>query len=223
MDTLPHIILFDLDGTLLDNSSAVVDAYASGLKKYEFKEKSHEYIARLAGLSTFETAKKLEVPDDQIHLIDAHFWEYFHLYADDPEKIPIIIDQVPELLNFLKLKNIKMGIITSNEASIAKKLLSKVGLIDFFEVIIGAEHVENKKPSPESVYLALDKLKVDEEYIDKEGVWLIGDTISDIGAANNAGILSISIPQKYTFDSCVKSDPDLLIDTLKDFFHLINN
>ena len=54
-------------------------------------------------------------------------------------------------------------------------------------------------------------------------MWLVGDTIADVGAANNAGILSIGIPQIHTFDSVVRSDPDYLVDTLDDFYEMVNN
>ncbi len=227
MDKLPEIILFDLDGTLIDNSDAVVDAYYTGLERYNYPPKDRDYIASLAGLSSIETAKQLDVKEKDCGKIDAHFWEYFHKYADHPDSMPIVFEKVRETLIFLRDKNIKMAIVTSNEASIAKKLLKKVNLLDFFDAIIGAEMVKNKKPHIEPIELAFNKMGVDfDKYNDNniEKYWLVGDTASDVGAAKNAGIRSISIPQPHTYKSAINEEPDILIDSMVEFYrHILSN
>lgn len=218
MENLPEVVIFDLDGTLIENSLVVIEAYCTALYKYGYPEKSKEYIASLAGLSTNETAKFLGVDEVDWEKIDHYFWKYFEDYADDPNKMPILFEGVEKLLNFLEKKNIKMAVVTSNRAVIARKLLVKVNLIQYFDIIVGSEDVKNKKPSAEPIEMALKGIGQN-----IENVWMIGDTSSDVGAARNANILSIAIPQPHTFQSVISSKPDILIDSIFDLFHHLSS
>ncbi len=217
----PEIILFDLDGTLLDNSEAVVDAYHNALIEYGYPLKEKSFIASLAGKSTHNTARDLDVRDEDLDKIDQYFWYYFRKFADDPEAISVVFDGVLDTLDYAKKKGIRLGIVTSNEAGIANKMLKKVDLLKYFDVVIGAEDVIYKKPHPEPVLLAISQMGINFDKINKELVWFIGDTSSDVGVAKNTGIIDFAIPQPHTFASVLTSEPSYLIDSMNDFYKLL--
>lgn len=219
MRKLPHAILFDLDGTLLENSEVVVDAYFTGLERYGYPPKERTFIATLAGLSTRETARRLDVQEGDWDRIDGHFWEYFHKFADNPETKPIVFDKVLEVLQFFHNRDVKIAVVTSNEASIAKKLINKTVLAPYITTFVGAEDVSRKKPHAEPILLALERLgfAINTEQDNTGEFWMVGDTSSDIGAAKNCGIKGISIPQPHTYSSSIAAEPDMLVDSMVDF------
>jgi HAD superfamily hydrolase (TIGR01549 family) len=223
MDSLPEIILFDLDGTILDNLETVVDAYHNALIEYGYPPKEKSYIASLAGKSTHNTARGLDVRDEDLDKIDQYFWYYFRKFADDPEAKSVVFEGVLDTLTYAQKLGIKMGIVTSNEAGIANKMLKKVDLIKYFDVVIGAENVKNKKPHPEPVILALSQMGIDIEVMNKASVWFVGDTNSDVGVAKNTGILDFAIPQAHTFSSVILSEPSYLLDSMLDFYKFLTS
>ena len=148
-------------------------------------------------------------------------WYYFRKFADDPEAKSIVFDGVLDTLTYAQKHGIKMGIVTSNEAGIANKMLQKVDLIKYFEVVIGAENVKNKKPHPEPVLLAFSKMGINFEEMNKESIWFVGDTKSDVGVAKNTGIIDFAIPQTHTFSSVISSEPSYRLDSMLDFYKLL--
>ena len=52
-------------------------------------------------------------------------------------------------------------------------------------------------------------------------IWFVGDTKSDVGTAKNAGLIGFAIPQPHTFESVIESEPDHLIDSMKDFYQYL--
>jgi phosphoglycolate phosphatase len=66
------------------------------------------------------------------------------------------------------------------------------GLMHYFEVLIGREHVENPKPHPEPIFKALGEMGNP-----KLTTWMIGDTRLDIEASNRAGIECVAVSSGY--------------------------
>jgi phosphoglycolate phosphatase len=95
-----------------------------------------------------------------------------------------------------------------------------LGLMEYFEVLIGREDVQNPKPHPEPVIKALIKLKAD-----KNCCYLIGDTCMDMHAAKAAGIKAIAVSSGYasikTLSGC--SDEKIFCDTLDAVEYIIKD
>jgi phosphoglycolate phosphatase len=125
------IILFDLDGTLIDSTEAILESFSVAYKTFE-----------------------AEVPADTKHAT--------------------------------------LGVVTTKTAKYSIELLEHMGLMGYFEVLIGREDVENPKPHPEPVYKALSKLQSD-----TTKCWMVGDTCMDMHAAKAAGIESIAVTCGY--------------------------
>ena len=81
-----------------------------------------------------------------------------------------------------------MGIVTTKIGLYSIELLEHMGLMHYFDVLIGREHVARPKPDPEPIQKALMQLPEV-----TSGVWMIGDTCMDMQAAKAANIESIAV------------------------------
>lgn len=225
LENKPSIILFDMDGTLVDNSEVVADAYYYGMIELGYEPISRNDIKKLFGRSTYETGRGMGIKEEDLAKIDKYFWHYFGRYAEELKGKPQVYNYVNELLELLKSYNIKMGICTSNESKSARILMDKAGLDKYFSVYIGSEDLEERKPSPRPLLLALTKLGFDYSSKSNLGneVWFVGDTKYDVEAAQNANLLAIGITQESTADLMLSAKPDIIVDSISDLYSSLTN
>jgi phosphoglycolate phosphatase len=205
----PELILFDVDGTLVDDSHR----YSSlGKARYTaFKEnvsgRAAKQWARLAGVNPENwkidpTGPISKAPrrDDLAIAGAALYLEGFNWY-DAREKaeelyavadkiqsetfVPELYEGVMEKLEEINEAGIKMGIATNGESGLTDEILVGLGIRELFKVIIGADKVEKSKPAPDMVLLASKEVGTS-----IEKVVYVGDQPTDIRAAISAGTLA---------------------------------
>lgn len=93
------------------------------------------------------------------------------------------------ILEFLKSNNYKIAVASSSHTKTIKKYLKKINLLDFFDVILGGDMVENGKPDPEIYLKAIQLLN-----IPKEQCIGVEDSINGVLSVYQAGIKAIMIP-----------------------------
>ena len=97
----------------------------------------------------------------------------------------------------LRNRGIRLGIITNKKHDMSVYCLEVIGLIDLFDIIVGYEDVENRKPSPEGILKAMETFDIK----DKGRVLYVGDNQSDIRTGYNAGVDTCLVkwgPRKFT-------------------------
>jgi len=202
----PKLILFDVDGTLVDDRHR----YSSlGKARYKaFKElaslNAAEKWAELAGvnpsdwtidptgpISKAPRRDDLAIAGGALYL-DGNNWydarelaERIYEAADEMQAatfIPVFYDGVKEKLQELKDVGFELGIATNGVTGITKTMLEGLGLGELFSLIVGADMVEKSKPAPDMIILACKKAGV----MAKDMVF-VGDQPTDIRAAKTAG------------------------------------
>ena len=202
----PKLILFDVDGTLVDDRHR----YSSlGKARYKaFKElaslNAAEKWAELAGvnpsdwtidptgpISKAPRRDDLAIAGGALYL-DGNNWydarelaERIYEAADKMQAaifIPVFYDGVKEKLRELKDAGFELGIATNGVTGITKTMLEGLGLGELFSLIVGADMVEKSKPAPDMIILACKKAGV----MAKDMVY-VGDQPTDIRAAKTAG------------------------------------
>ena len=183
------IILFDLDGTLIDSTEAILESFRHSLGVHGRKtDISDMMITSQIGhpLETMFAGVGIESS-----LIDAHVNTYKLYYREIARQktllLPNAAEAVREAASFARL-----GIVTTKTGLYSQELMEYFDLMEYFEVLIGREHVENPKPHPEPIWRALEKMG-DE----KATAWMIGDTRLDIEAAKRAGIEWVAVTSGY--------------------------
>lgn len=219
----PRAVIFDLDGTLLDNSDIVVEGYYNGMIELGYEPKERKYIRSILGQSTFKTGIDLGLKEKDLPSLDAYFWIYFGKVIRVDGYYPKVYPGVAKILALLHKNNIPTAICTGNKAEYAKIIMKKADLNQFITSYVGAEDVANQKPDPEPVFKALKKLNVTKKQEIDKSIWYIGDSSSDMKAAKNAGILSIGIPEKDKREVIKKLNPDSIYESMVAFYNYAND
>ncbi|ABD45298.1 HAD hydrolase, IA, variant 1 family protein [Ehrlichia chaffeensis str. Heartland] len=154
------------------------------------------------------------IPKYLITLLGKRWKEATILYENSLEKSQksdnfMLNDGAIELLDTLKENNITMAIVSNKNGERLRSEIHHKNLTHYFDSIIGSGDTGTIKPSPEPVLAALTNINIEPS---KE-VFFIGDSISDIQSAIEAGCL----PIKYGSTNIIK---DIL--SFKNFYDIRN-
>ncbi|WP_373031147.1 HAD family hydrolase [Sulfurovum sp.] len=182
------IILFDLDGTLIDSTEAILESFGIAFKTFDALVPDDELIKA-------EIGHPLDVMFSSLGVEDAHVDAHVDAYKMHYRKIScaktVLLPEAREAVE-LASQHAVLGVVTTKTAKYSIELLEHMGLMSYFDVLVGREDVEYPKPHPEPILKALSKLQSD-----TSKYWMIGDTPMDILAANAANINSVAVTCGY--------------------------
>ena len=196
-------ILFDLDGTLIDSTEAILESFHNSFDVHEHPHPEDEAIKALIGHPLDHMYAELGVEDERVWDFVTTYKEYYRVISTQKTVLlPYAREAVEEAAKFARL-----GIVTTKTGKYSRVLMEHFELMHHFEVLIGREDVENPKPHAEPIEKAIEKMGVT-----KELCWIIGDTRLDIGSANNAGIKSIGVLSGYDNATQLNTLTDVIED-----------
>ena len=195
------IILFDLDGTLVDTAPDLMLAHNHVMRKFGYPTKSTEDIRNLVGKgagaligrSIWGQAKKefSKVLDEKIK--DEMVKEFVNFYGKNIVNESTLIPGVKDFLIWCKEQNISMAVCTNKQEHLSNDLLKKIGIYDFFEYVAGSDTFDYCKPDPRHLTSVVEILDGD---VNK--TIMIGDSETDANAAKAAEIPVILLENGYT-------------------------
>ncbi len=177
-------VIFDMDGVLVNSEPIHFEIEHRIFKSLGFTVSDDE-MKTFAGLSQVEFWKKLKKRYDIKKSID-ELLEYDYGKRIEFFENIVCIDPVfgiPELLENLKSKKIKLAIASSSFADLIDIVMTKLGLKEYFDVIVSGHEAENGKPDPDIFLYAADRLGVK-----PEECLVIEDSENGVKAAVNAGM-----------------------------------
>ncbi len=211
-------VVFDLDATLVDLGEHVRWREAQGevIEAYRACGCTEEDIARCTTKGLFNLMHEMETQlsatraPEEMRAIRDSIWDTLDGYEAEGVENCGFMPGTSEALKWLKEKDIKMGVCTSNSGNIAVKVLEKLGFSSFFDSVIGRTPGMLMKPHPDQVLACFRGMGVDPE----DGV-MIGDSHNDVLAGKAAGARAIAIPVYFTRkDAMEAAKPDAVIKSM---------
>lgn len=215
-------VTFDLDGTLLDTIVDLAEACRRMLEELGEPPRSQAEIHRFVGKGmavlverclTRGSAPSAERLHHAIEVFKRHYAEVNGHYTQ-------IYPGVVEGLQAWKASGLKLGVVTNKPGMFTEALLERMGLADYFDVVVSGDTTAHKKPHPEPILHACRIFGV------SPGRNLhVGDSRNDIHAAHAAGCPCYCVPYGYNEGEPVDSaDCDALVSDLPAAYrHALND
>lgn len=183
------IILFDMDGTLIDSTSAIYESFCVVFEKHKMPILGRAEVAQYIGYPLSDMFAFFGAPCGAIAQLCADYREHYIKICDKQTKmLEGAIGAVESASEFARL-----GIVTTKTSDSSRNLLVHFGVARHFEVIIGKDSVTHPKPHKEPILKALEVLKSAGVGVEAHKIFMIGDTILDLIAAKDAGIAGLGV------------------------------
>ena len=187
---MTKLIIFDLDGTLLDTIEDLGNACNYALKKCGFPERDMSEYNSLVGRGIYNLFRKALPPeadgDEYVMKMKEFFIPYYDMHKTDRTRP---YKGIPELLEKISASGIKLAIASNKYQDGTEKLAEKFFREYKFEAILGQRDEMPIKPDPEIVYEAMQAAGIE----DKSDVVYVGDSDVDMITGNNAGVRTIGV------------------------------
>ena len=207
----PALVVFDLDGTLLDTHADLVESLNHTIAALDLSPVSYADLTHLVGHGAkvmIERACKLQghplAEDELPPLLERFIAHYTENMPGHTQPYPGLI----AAMDALNARGFKLAVCTNKLEALARTLLGKLDLTAYFEAITGGDTFPVRKPDARhllgTIELAGGK---------PSRTVMIGDSFNDIAVARNAGVASIGVPFGYSDVPIESLEPSRIIQT----------
>ena len=209
------LVMFDLDGTLIETAPEIADATNDTLTQFGLAQVTQQQVNDWIGHGTQtllvqalaasrQTSQAAVRQADDFAAISAAFVVHYgqrcgtrsHLYP-----------QVREVLHTLKAQGVKLAVVTNKEDRYTQVVLDAHRLAPLFDRVISGDTLPTKKPDPSGIAACLTQFGVS-----KERALFVGDSSIDVATARNAGVAVWALPYGYNMGQPIEAcQPDRVI------------
>lgn len=182
----PRAIFFDLDGTLVDSVPDLAEAARRMLAELGEPTRSDAEVATYVGkgipmmVERALTVGRGPVSAERLAQAIPVFMRH---YEATNGKLTRAYPGVAETLPLLKARGLKLGVVTNKAEAFIAPLLDELGLGQYFDCLVGGDTLPQKKPDPEPLWHACERVGVP-----REAALMVGDSGNDALCARRAGI-----------------------------------
>ncbi len=217
----PKLVMIDVDGTLVDSVPDLAWCVDETMKEIGLPVRGESAVRQWVGNGVIRLMERAVANDlnaaHDVVLFDKGMPIFNALYADNNAKRSGLYEGVKEGLAYLKSLDLKVGCVTNKDERFTLPILTDLGIVDAFEIIISGDTLAKKKPDPLPLLHAAEKLGVDP----KQSL-MLGDSSSDVKAARAAGFNIICMSYGYNHGEDINNyDPDTVIDSMTELQNLI--
>lgn len=203
-----QLVIYDLDGVLIDSTEAIAEAFEQTLREIgvEYEE---DRLMPLMGHGLIRILEEV-LPEEH----RGKEWElrerYIHHFQNSDTRLTRLLPDVEETLRRLKERGYRQSVATNKTSSEAKRILRNLGVDDVFDLVVGFLDVPNAKPAPDMILYTLERLGVE-----KEHAVFVDDTAFGLKAGVEAGVSTVGILTGYhTREQLMKVQPDYVVDSM---------
>lgn len=209
------LIMFDLDGTLIETAPEIADAVNDTLTRFGLQPVEQEQVDNWIGHGTRELliqalAHRTGTSHDDVRsastfpTVEAEFGAHYqrrcgtrsHLYP-----------HVRDTLQALRAQGVKLAVVTNKESRYTQTVLDAHGMAPLFDRVISGDTLPVKKPNPAAIHDCLQRFGVA-----PERALFVGDSSIDVATARNGGVAVWALPYGYNMGEPIEAcQPDRVV------------
>lgn len=210
-----NLIIFDLDGTLIDSGRDLANSLNYTLEKQGIAPLSPDEIFSEVGNGVSMLVRRL-LGTERDHLFRESLKIFIRHYEEH------LLDNTspyPGVSTTLKKHSgdFRFALLTNKPLYLTEKILKDLNLDPFFEVTLGGDSAETKKPDPRGILSILEQTGTG-----AGDAVIVGDSINDVLAGRNAAVETVGVTYGLGSDDFRIHPPDHVIDTFPDLFELVH-
>jgi len=213
----PALVLFDLDGTLVDSVPDLARAVDQMLTALGREPAGAEAVRQWVGngvdmLVQRALAGRLQVdpaaPQDELFLPALELFKA--AYAQANGRVSQVYPGVRELLDHYQASSLPMALVTNKPTAFTQPLLERLGLASYFPVVVCGDTLSRKKPDPAPLRHACEQIGVTPTQ-----ALMVGDSQVDVAAARAAGCAVVCVSYGYNRgEPIARAGADRVVDSL---------
>jgi len=202
------LIMFDLDGTLIETAPEIADAVNDTLRRFDLPEVTQQQVNDWIGHGTRELliqalahAGRTEVAvvraSDSLALIATEFDRHYQNRCGTRSQL---YPQVREVLAALRERGVKLAVVTNKEGRYTTTVLDAHQLMPLFDRVVSGDTLPTKKPDPTGIHSCLAAFDVP-----RQRALFVGDSSIDVATARNAGVTVWAMTYGYNMGQPIEA------------------
>jgi phosphoglycolate phosphatase len=209
------LLVFDLDGTLIDSKDDLVHSVNAVRRRMGFEPLPEETVASYVGRGVVLLMKQAlgaAATEETVAQAVEFFFEYYREHMLD-HTVPY--PGVSEALD--RLQGRRMAVLTNKPVLFSQAILDGLGLSRYFVRVYGGNSFAQKKPDPMGLFTLMREANVT-----GERTMMVGDSETDVLVGRNAGAWTCGVTYGLSPETLKTSPPDFLLDDLRELPPLLN-
>lgn len=210
------VLIFDLDGTLVDSKKDLTASVNHVRQQFDLPILTEDEIARFIGngaLMLIRRALGHKATEENVQTGLQMFLSYYRAHMLD---CTTLYPGVRETLD--RLTDCRLAVLTNKPVHFSCAMLDGLGIYKHFSAVYGGNSFDQKKPDPVGIYQILSDTKGH-----REKTWMIGDSAVDVLTGRNAGVSTCGVTYGYATETFKDVPPDYLIDNFPDLEALVHD
>jgi len=213
-----RLIIFDLDGTLIDSKLDLVHSVNAARAHMGLTPISSELIATYVGSGAPVLMRRALGPEASEADVQRALRYFLDYYRDHMLDNTYLYPGVRDALDRMHNAGARMAVLTNKPVRFSQALVEGLGLHDHFFRVYGGNSFDQKKPDP----IGIHKL-IEETGAPKERTIMVGDSNVDIRTARNAQVLACGVTYGFQPETFEQDPPDLMVDDMQQLADYVLN
>jgi phosphoglycolate phosphatase len=217
---MTKLLIFDLDGTLIDSVPDLALAVDQMLGSLSLPLAGEARVRAWVGNGAAKLVERalIYAEADTSTLMPDALATFLTCYQQSCSNHTVLYPHVQETLKALKHQGITMALVTNKPKRFVPPILEKLEIDAYFSLVLGGDDLPNKKPDPEPLLHCMDELG-----FSRDESMMVGDSRNDIQAARNANILVAAVDYGYNQQQPVeKEQPDVVLSNINQVLANLN-
>jgi len=209
----PPVVLFDLDGTVIDSGAIILASMRHAAKEVLGAEPPDELLMAAVGGPGLEAQMQALAPDRVDELVTV-----YRAHNEPLHDELACCAGIEDVLVRLKDEGRRLGIVTAKRRATVELAFNVLPIEHLFETVVGGDETKNHKPDPEPLLLAARRLDVE-----AEDCAYVGDSPFDIRAAKAAEMFAVAVTWGGIHDRAKleAEQPDAIVDSAEELYGVL--